>query len=741
MADRARGLSNAALGAVVGAALLLSCSAPEPSVPTPAVPPTTPVPVWDLMTLVRDDPAQPAERSVKRIVAWREQRTAVVTHLPAAIEYPVHVPDGAVLDLAYTVAALGEIFDDVPPVHFRVVLSDEAGVEHALLDRVVDVRARVPDRHWFDARIDLTPWAGVAATLAFRADTEHPTADAPPALALFSAPRILQGARADAPNLLLITIDCLRADHVHAYGYRRQTTPTIDRLSAEGVRFAHAYTNAPTTIPSLPQLFTSSVFPTATDATWLAPFVAAGVPSAAIVNNQFWTLWQTFGRDPRTRDSFDRFSALENPDAREITDEAIAWLDDHPGTRFALYLHYLDAHSPYTLVPVDADVYGDPSYRGPVKQAFNDLGASSNRYTPGDRQRVADWYDAGVYWIDRNLARLIDRLRGDGRLDRTIVVVTADHGEELWDHARFFHGQSLHDELLHVPLVVRLPDGALAGTVVERAVRSIDVAPAMLEWANLPVPASFTGRSLTQAMARPGDPADVLVATATIPMFPTRYGLRTPQAKLVETIEDGQRVLFDLETDPGEHHNVLADKPALAKALGEQLLAARRDLWSTGFQLRVVGAGGAYRLGLVGQRSGGAFATLDRAGTAEPQLALSPLSRNGQALAVSGFADGDALVLRFARQRAGETSDPVEVTLEAEAATEIRVGADGHVLSGTQVDLLAPELEASAEPPCPAATTGVRVCLWRWPHAGVAATPRARDAETQERLRALGYVQ
>jgi arylsulfatase A-like enzyme len=738
LAESASGLSSAALGAVVAAALLLSCSAPESSVPAPAVPAGTPAPVWDLMTLVRDDPAQPAERSVRSIGAWRELRTAVVTHVPAVIAYPVRVPDGAVLDLAYTVTAFGEIVDNVPPVQFHVVLTDEAGIEHALLDRVVDVRALVLDRRWFDARIDLTPWAGVAGTLAFRADTEHPSAGAPPALALFSAPRIIQGARADAPSLLLITIDCLRADHVHAYGYHRQTTPAIDRLSTEGVRFDHAYTSAPMTIPSLPQLFTSKVFPTSSDATWLAPFAAAGVPSAAIVNNIFLALWHTFGRDPQARDGFDRFDGDGYRDAREITDEAITWLDRHRGTRFALYLHYLDAHSPYLLVPVDADVFGDPAYAGPVTRSFNDVGAPTERYTPGDRQRVVDWYDAGIHWVDQNLVRLIDHLRAEGRLDRTIVVVTADHGEELWDHGRFFHGQSLHDELLHVPLVVRLPGGAYAGTVVERAVRSIDVAPAILEWANLPVPASFTGRSLAQAMARPDEPADVLVATATVPQFPTRYGLRTPRAKLVETIEDGQRVLFDLAADPGEHHDVLEGEPALAKALGEQLVAARRDLWGTGFQLRVVGAGGDYRLRLKGVPSGGAFATLDRTGAAQPRLALV---RNAEILRVIGTAGREPFALRFDRQSFGEKNDPIDLTIEAAGGGEVRLGADGHVLSGTQLKLLAPELEASAEPPCPAPAAGVRVCLWRWPRAGVAATPPARDAEAQERLRALGYVQ
>jgi arylsulfatase A-like enzyme len=690
------------------------------------------------MSLVRADPERPAALTVGRRSAWSEVRTTLASALPAAIAYPAQIPGGAVLDLAYAVEARGETLGELPPVRFRVVLTDEAGVEHALLDRVIDVRAQVGDRRWFDTRIDLGPWAGSAGKLAFHADTEHATAGAPPALALFSAPRILQGAPADAPSLLLVTIDCLRADHVHAYGYDRQTTPAIDGLSAEGVRFSNAYTNAPMTLPSLAQLFTSKVFPTSTDATWLAPFIAAGVPSTAIVNNIFLALWQTVRRGPHGPDSFDRFAFAEYRGAREITDEAIAHLDRHPGTRFVLYLHYLDAHSPYTLIPPDADAFGDPAYRGRVTQSFSDVGARADRYSPEDRQRVVDWYDAGVHWIDGNLGRLIDHLRADGRLDRTIVVVTADHGEELWDHGGFFHGQSLHDELLHVPLVVRLPHGAHAGTVVERAVRSIDIAPAILEWANLPAPSSFSGRSLTQAMAHPNEPADVLFATATNRMFPTRYGLRTARAKLVETVVEGQRVLFDLAADPGEQRDVLADEPALASALGEQLAAARRELWRTGYQLRVVGNDSVFRLHLRGVESNSAFATLDRAGLVGPRLTLS---RDARTLGANGIAGSEVLAIRFDRQRFGETSDPVELTVQLASNAEVRLGADAHVLSGKEVDLLAPALEASVEPPCPAPDAGVRVCLWRSPGEAGAATPGAPDAETRERLRALGYSQ
>jgi arylsulfatase A-like enzyme len=724
-----------ASGLVLLLLLPLSCAI-TPRRAGPALAPGAPAPVWDLLALVRSDPERPVGLAVERRNVWREVRTTVVSPVPAAIRYPVQIPPAALLDLAFAVEAEGEPLDEVPPVRFRVVLTDEAGAQHVLLERVVDLRTQVADRRWLDAHADLGPFAGRTGTLSFHADAEG---SAPPAamLALFGAPRILPQAQADEPNVLLVTIDCLRADHVHAYGYERRTTPTLDRLSAEGVRFAHAYTNAPMTLPSLAQLFSSKLFPSAADATWLAPFHAAGVPSTAIVNNPYLALWQIV-RDPEGRDSFDRLSFEGNRNARAITDQAIAELDRNPGTRFVLYLHYLDAHSPYALIPEGADPFGDPSYRGRVTQSFNDVAASADRYSPADRQRVIDWYDAGVHWIDQNLGRLIDHLRADGRLDRTLVVATADHGEELWDHGRFFHGQSLYDELLHVPLVVRLPGAAQAGTVVERAVRSIDIAPAILEWTGLPAPAGFTGRSLAQAIARPNEPADVLIATATSSTFPTRYGVRTAEAKLVETLSEAQRELFDLAADPQEQRDVLAERPALAEALGAQLAAARGPLWRSGYQLRIVGSGGAFRLRLHSEQSQGAFVTLDRAGSRGPRLRLD---REGRTLTLSGVVGSETLAVRFERQHFGQTSDPVELTLQLTQEAEVHLGAGARVLRGAEVDLLDPALDASEDPPCSVPSAGVRVCLWRSPGAGVATTPGAPDAETRERLRALGYTE
>src|SRR5690606_15958838 len=191
--------------------------------------------------------------------------------------------------------------------------------------------------------------------------------------------------------------------------------------------------------------------------------------------------------------------------------------------------------------------FADPAYQGKVGDTFSDVdGADAGRYDDADKQKIIALYDSALRYIDDQIARVIEFLEKSGELDRTAIVVTADHGEEFWDHGRFFHGQSLYDELLHVPLIVRVPGLGAPGTVVERPVRMLDVGPSLLDWAKLERPATFTGRALAEVVANADLPADEMVATATQAQFPTRYAVRSGDLKLIESLDTGKRELFDL---------------------------------------------------------------------------------------------------------------------------------------------------------------------------------------------------
>lgn len=729
-------------------------AAPSPSSAKPASAKPASRVAFDLVERVAADEARPAGVLAALRGAHKQTRTSVQMPLPGAVTYPIEIPEGARLTLGYTLSAapfMVETPDLAEPARFRVVFREHAGEEHVLLERSVDARRNETDRRWFDDRIDLTPLGGKRGTLTFAVQNLGDAEKAKASTIYWSTPRILAPPDGDEPSVLFITVDCLRADHLGVYGYPRPTTPRLDALAAEGVRFAHAYSNAPMTLPSIPQIFTSRVFPTRDHETLTHPIARAGIPSAAFVNNAWIPLWLSQGGHADPPGPFDRMVSGEL-DAKAITNLAIEWLEAHPGERFALYLHYLDAHTPYRPPEEFVRQFVDPAYDGPIGATFNDAdGADAGKYDEADRRRIVDLYDASIRYVDGEIGRLLDALAKSGRLDDTLVVVSADHGEEFWEHGRFFHGQSLYDELLHVPLLVRLPGGAKAGTVVERPVRSIDIAPSILEWLALPRPEGFTGEPLSTAIASPEADPPPLFATATQAQFPTRYAIRTARKKLIESLDSGRLELYDVAADPGEKRDLPTGAAGTGDVavLGRELDDAREILRERGYQVRIVGPAAEevdVRLDLEGHPKSGTFLTLDRRmeGT-PPRLAVA---KEGMKLEAQARVGASGSGFRF--DRLGDphnlgAKDLVKLTLEVDGApverSAVRLGPEGRAPRTDYVDLRNRSLEAETAPECPAPEAGVRVCLWRFAGEGFAPIPKIDDPAVREKLRSLGYVQ
>ncbi len=735
-------------------------SAAEPQ-PSPAPGPTSApgatratVASWDLLTAIDGRKDLPKGVSAAYRGAHGETRAVLHLPLPGELALPLEVPPEAVLAFGYafqSAAFMTETPELAEPGRVRISFTEEGGETRTLLERRVDIRGKPADRRWFDERLDLSALAGKRGTISFAALNDGDPEKAKGTNVYFSAPRVLRKS-SEPPsgmNLLLITVDCLRADHVSAYGYEKPTTPNLDRLAGEGVRFANAFAGAPMTLPSIPQLFTSSLFPTKDVHTLLEPVAHAGIPSVAVVNNVWIPLWLSQGEHAVPPGTFDAMITGEL-DAKAITDRAIDWLTRHPDDRFVMYLHYLDAHTPYGPPKPYIEMFADPGYAGKVGDTFTDAeGAAAGSYDEADKKKITALYDAAIRYIDEQIGRVIEHLAKTGDLERTAIVITADHGEELWDHGRFFHGQSLYDELLHVPLIVRVPKAAPPGTVVERAVRLLDVAPSLLEWAALERPATFEGRSLTEVIAAPDAPPDDLVATATQAQFPTRYALRSGTLKLVESLDTGKRELFDLQSDPHETKNLADERPEERAALEKRLWAAREVLRKRGYQVRVVGpqkGRATVELQFKSEPRSGTFLTLDR--TLEggsPRLAMSA---DGLVLTAKLDVDAQGGGFRFDRllsPRNIAKNDKLAIELKVDGApgsrSAIALGPSGTMPTGDVVDIAAPSLTTTTEPPCPAPPTGVKVCLWRYPGEKPAEMPEISDPAVREKLRALGYLQ
>jgi Sulfatase len=703
------------------------------------------------------------------IESWAQVRPALQLPIPSDIEAPVEIPANGRLRTAIALRDRWlnlDMTQHAEPSRLQVTfVPTDGSAPTTLLDRTLSLRDRPAERGWLPVDLDLTRFAGQRGALRFQAAVADAPAKPGSTFALFSRPVLYDPvAQRARPNVLLITIDALRADHLRSYGYERSTSPNLDRLAAEGVQFTKAFANAPMTVPSLPQLLTGTYFPGEQDATLMSSLFAGGVPATrAIVRNPYLQVFLTLG----ARDAFDRTTLLNWWPAERISAKALEWIDRHAHERWGLYLHYLDTHTPYEIPPAEACAFCDPAYHGQILGTlFGDVeGAQKGQYgNARDQQRIVDLYDGAIRYTDQAVGHLLDGLRARGLLDHTMVVVTSDHGEELFDHGSFFHGQSLYDEQLHVPLIVRLPGGTAAGTRVETQVRHVDIVPSIADYASLPTFPTVQGASWrpliegrAEAAARP------VFARAANPTFPWRFALRTPTHKLIDTVDPVGEQLFDLRIDAGERINQLWNpiewgaRDELRAALG----AFRAPRAVAGFQLRAAAGPGPAIALEVDIKSGPAL-VLANPDRIDPRSGGTLAMRDDQrALSwKTSIGPGATQGIRFDRESM--------FSMEADADLTVDVRVDGRRLDPAQLrvgpaatpsptmpfvfhlgasQLFGPRPE---EPPLVAATppsittppgAGVQLWLWRGETSGSGGVARpAVDPAQRERLKALGYV-
>ena len=389
-----------------------------------------------------------------------------------------------------------------------------------------------------------------------------------------------------APNVLLIVVDTLRPDRLGAYGSTRGLTPFLDSLAQRAFVFRNAYAQTSWTNGSIASLFTSryqSQHHITSFSAVLAPdevtlaevladhgFIAGGF-SANFLVSQHLGFGQGF--DPYTT-YFRSVTDLGKPmmvkaRAERINQEALAWLDQIPPAKrdkpVLLYLHYMEPHNPYD--PPDADLdrvlAGRPRPDTPAvnrRMRIPNMGVFSDDMVQG----VKDLYDAEVMSVDAQLRVAFDELGKRGFLDRCIVVVVADHGEEFREHGLMGHHQTLYEEVIRVPLIILVP-GHEQRVDVTPLVSLTDVAPTLLDLLAIPQPPEFEGHSLRGLMGL-GQPAQTphgrgtlaaggafseLIKDGTQRARPHEHAVITDSSKLILNV-DGTREFYDLHADPGE---------------------------------------------------------------------------------------------------------------------------------------------------------------------------------------------
>ena len=347
------------------------------------------------------------------------------------------------------------------------------------------------------------------------------------------------------PGVFLITIDTLRADHVHCYGYDRIQTPALDLLAKQGIRFTQAFTPSPITNSSHASIMTgllpsshgvsdfgvplTAIYPTLAELLAKGGYRTAAFIGAVILDSK--NLAPGLDRGFEFYDNFPELTTTKSRWGRierrgmEVEQRAESWLNAHPAGAHFVWVHFYDPHDPYEPPPPYSDVYKDRLYDGEIAYA------------------------------DSALGHFLAYLKKQGWYEGAMIVVVGDHGEGLGEHHEDTHGIFLYDSTTHVPLIVKLPNEPEAGRTVDAQVRTTDIMPTILGLLGVAAPASLDGDSLEPFLnGVEAAPRTVFGETE----YPLRFGwapLRSIRKEGFKFIEAPKPELYDLRADPGELRN------------------------------------------------------------------------------------------------------------------------------------------------------------------------------------------
>jgi arylsulfatase A-like enzyme/Flp pilus assembly protein TadD len=375
-----------------------------------------------------------------------------------------------------------------------------------------------------------------------------------------------------ALNVVLITIDTLRADHVGCYGYKQIKTPNIDGLAADGTRFERAFAVVPVTLPSHTSMLTgtypmfsgmhdfsanklSPLQPTLASVLKQSGYETGAVVAAAVLDARFG-LNQGFDF---YYDHFD-FNRLDEANLDEmqrpgnvVADVALDWLGKNSQKKFFLWMHLYDPHFPYHLVE------------------------------PYNREYASQPYDGEIAFADEQVGRLLRFLKEKGIYRNTVIVLCGDHGESLGEHGEKTHGFFIYNATMHVPLIIRLPENASARVVAD-PVSLVDLMPTVLGALGVAIPSQAQGRSLLPELQDNGNHDDqaardrVLYGETFLPRIHFNWSeLRGSENIKYHFIDAPRPELYDLMNDPGEVHNLFTDKSAVAGEMRAKLNVMIRD--------------------------------------------------------------------------------------------------------------------------------------------------------------------
>jgi len=412
-------------------------------------------------------------------------------------------------------------------------------------------------------------------------------------------------------NVILITIDCLRADHLSCYGYKRKTAPFIDSLAKEGAVFKNAFANGPFTAASFLSILASAYpldfknqLPLPREAVLISEILQnKGIRTAAIHSNPYLSTFYGYNRGWNYFEDFIEISPKEAQrkniktqikhiikkylpkkmidwysflkiclgqyelpyeDAETITNHAILWLKDNKKFPFFLWLHYMDLHEPYLI---HRDI--KPTYSKNISRLTQAKLITKQEINEEEIKTMINIYDDKLRYLDECLEQLFYFLESEELMNNTVVILTSDHGQAFLEHGEFGHSAKFYDENIRIPLI--LFGSEIEKQVNDKLVSQIDIAPTVLYFYNIPVPKEYRGHNLLSNHAN-----DYIISEAAHnekgvyiqchKIFPSRfrtYAIRTKNWKYIYKEGENECELYDLRKDPKEKNNISNEYKAI----------------------------------------------------------------------------------------------------------------------------------------------------------------------------------
>ena len=549
-------------------------------------------------SLVRDG------RRTDHVKLGDETRSAFLGPSPSRIEFSLALPREPGLRFGLGIASF-EPGAGGPPVRFRVRVDD--GGEGAV---AFEETLRRRDE-WVDRSVSLGEWSGREVRLVFETEWgASPDASTPPAaLPLWGSPVVAPAEPTETarPHLFLISIDCLRADHLGAYGYEVEVSPNLDAFAADAVVYEQAVATSAWTLPThmsmmtgLTPSFHGAVTPSSPvddGVTLLAEHLRkSGYETSGLVT--WWFVSQAYGFDR----GFDRFALRTLATAEEVLDEALDRLRGGAAPEQFVFLHLLEPHWEYAPAPERLEALGPRP--ADVSRLLEMADQGSPDPTTKDVEEMVRLYDAEIATVDAALGRFFSELRTLGLYDDALIIVTADHGEAFFEHQGWQH-DTLYQEVLHVPLIVKYPRGEPGGAGstlppgrVSRPVSQAQVFATLLDQAGVEL-ATAVVPGLESDVERPIISEYEVAAInrrhgrAPVPGTDRLVSVRLGSLKYVASLapsEEGEapeilaEELYDLAEDPSETRDLATERPRERESLHNVLrsylraaAAARRD--------------------------------------------------------------------------------------------------------------------------------------------------------------------